>query len=136
VSDRNKAVIDEFRANDGTVGGHFEGATLLLLHSIGAKSGEARINPLQYQDLGHGYAIFASKMGAASHPSWYHNLRANPKTSIELGSDTVEVIARVADDEERAPIWERQKANRPQFAEYEAKTTREIPVVILEPVAG
>jgi deazaflavin-dependent oxidoreductase (nitroreductase family) len=134
VSDYNAAIIEEFRANDGKVGGRFEGAPMVLLHHKGAKSGAERVNPLVYQDLGDGsIAVFASKGGAPTNPDWYYNVVANPDTTIELGSERREVRARVANGEERTRIWEEQKARYPQFAEYE-KTSggRTIPVVILE----
>jgi deazaflavin-dependent oxidoreductase (nitroreductase family) len=131
-ADFNQKVIDEFRANDGRVGGQFEGAPVLLLHHAGARSGSERVNPVMYQPVGDSLAIFASKGGAPTNPDWYHNLLANPRTTVEVGADTVLVVARVAPAEERAPIWEKQKADYPGFAEYEASTTREIPVVILE----
>ena len=134
--DWNRRIIDEFRANEGKVGGPFEGAPMLLLHSTGAKTGQERVNPMVYRDLGDGrLAVFASKGGHPTNPDWYHNLVANPEASIEVGTKTVSVKAHVADDAERAPIWEAQKKAMPGFAEYEQKTTRQIPVVILEPVA-
>lgn len=133
ADDWNKAIIDEFRTNGGKVGGPFTGAPLLLLHSVGAKSGRARVNPLMYQDVGHGrLAVFASKGGAPTSPDWYHNLVANPDARIELGTETFDVTARVAEGEERLRIWTTQKQRYPNFAEYERKTKREIPVVILE----
>ena len=133
MSDWNTQIIEEFRANDGKVGGMFAGAPLLILHTTGAKSGAQRVSPVMYQDLDGAYAVFASKAGAPSHPDWYYNVVANPTVSIELGTATTTGIARVADAAERGPIWERQKATYPQFAEYEAKTDREIPVIIVEP---
>lgn len=133
MSDRNAGIIQEFRANGGKVGGVFEGRPLLLLHHVGAKTGTARVTPLAYQSLEDGYAVFASKRGAPTNPDWFHNLLANPDTRIELGSDSVDVTARVADGDERHQIWARQKAAVPNFAEYEAATSREIPVVVLEP---
>lgn len=133
MSDWNTQIIEEFRANDGKVGGMFAGAPLLILHTTGAKSGAQRVSPVMYQDLDGAYAVFASKAGAPSHPDWYYNVVANPTVSIELGTATTTGIARVADAAKRGPIWERQKATYPQFAEYEAKTDREIPVIIVEP---
>lgn len=133
MSDWNAQIIEEFRANEGRVGGMFEGASLLLLHSTGAKSGETRLSPVMYQSVGDDLAIFASYAGAPNHPAWYHNLLANPEASVEVGTETIEVRARVADDAERAPIWTRQKTEYPGFADYESKTSRTIPVVILEP---
>jgi deazaflavin-dependent oxidoreductase (nitroreductase family) len=134
LNDFNAPVIDEFRANGGKVGGMFEKSTLLLLHSTGAKTGAERISPLAYQKVGDSYAIFASKGGAPANPAWYHNLLAQPRTKIEVGAEVIEVVARVAGPEEREAIWTRQKEIAPNFAEYEQKTDRQIPVVILEPV--
>ena len=133
MSDWNAKVIEDFRANGGKVGGNFEGFPLLLLHHTGAKSGAERVNPLAYQRVGDAVAVFASKGGAPTNPDWYHNLVANPNASIEIGTDRYDVIARVADDEERDRIWQAQKAAYPQFAEYEGTTQgRKIPVVVLE----
>lgn len=130
----NKANIDQFRANGGKLGGPFVGADVLLLHTIGAKSGKERISPMQYRDLGGGrLAVFASKAGADTHPAWYHNLVAHPDVTAEVGTETNSYRARTATSTERAPIWEHQKQDYPGFAAYEAATTREIPVVILEP---
>lgn len=135
MSDWNANVIAEFRANEGRVGGPWEGRTLLLLHHFGAKSNIERVNPLAYQPLGDSaWAIFGSKGGAPTHPDWYHNLVANPKAKIEVGTDTFDVVARVAQGEERERIWIKQKQDWPGFAGYERKTSREIPVVILEAV--
>jgi deazaflavin-dependent oxidoreductase (nitroreductase family) len=134
MSDFNAAIIDEFRANGGKVGGQFEGAPMVLLHTVGARSGEERVNPLVYQADGDRIAIFGSKAGAPTHPAWYHNLLANPEVTVELGPDTVPMRARVAEPDERERIWSRQKEIMPGFADYEANTTRVIPVVILERV--
>lgn len=136
AEDWNTKIIEEFRANEGVVGGPFEGANLLLVHHTGAKTGIERVNPLGYQRVGEAYAIFGSKAGATTDPDWYFNLRANPRASIEVGTDTIEVTARVAEGEERHEIWERQKTNVPQFAEYEKTANRDIPVVLLEPVGA
>ncbi len=132
ADDWNQKIIDEFRANGGKVGGMFEGAPLLLLHTTGARSGLERVHPLMYQQVGDELAVFASKAGAPSNPDWYYNLRAHPDAQIEIGAETVPVRARVAEDEERERIWERQKREFPNFAEYE-KTAggRTIPVVLL-----
>jgi len=105
---------------------------LLLLHSTGARTGQERVNPMMYQAVGDSFAVFASKAGADSNPDWFHNLKANPEARIEVGTDTLDVTARVLDAEERAPIWEEQKARYPGFADYEAKTDRVIPVVMLD----
>ena len=133
INDWNAQIIAEFRANDGNVGGQFEGAPLLLLHSTGAKTGQERIAPVMYQAVDGGWAIFASKAGAPDNPDWYHNLRANPEASIEVGTDTKAVRAGVLAGDERSSIWETQKERYPGFAEYEEKTDREIPVVLLRP---
>ena len=134
--DFNDQIIEEFRANDGRVGGPFEGGTLLLLHSTGAKSGRERVNPVAYRPLeGDAMAIFASKGGAPTNPDWFHNLVANPDATVEVGTDTYAVRARVAQGEERDRLWNKQKADAPGFADYEGKTTRQIPVVILEKVS-
>ncbi|WP_328304048.1 nitroreductase family deazaflavin-dependent oxidoreductase [Actinomycetospora sp. NBC_00405] len=128
----NDKVIDEFRANEGRVGGPFEGAPLLLLHHIGAKSGTERVTPMMYQAVGDDLAVFASYAGEDVHPAWYHNLLANPDVTAEIGTDTVALRARDLPADERAPIWEKQKADYPGFAGYEQKTSRTIPVVLLE----
>lgn len=133
--DWNKKIIEEFRANGGKVGGQFEGAPMLIMHTTGAKSGKERVIPVMYQAVGDDFAVFASKAGAPSNPDWYHNLVAHPDITVEVGSDTVAVRARVTKGDERQEIWTRQKADYPQFAGYEEATTREIPVVILEPTS-
>jgi len=136
VNDWNSKIIAEFRANGGKVGGPFEGATLLLLHTTGARTGQERVNPVMYRDLGDGsYAVFASKAGAPVNPDWYHNLVANPQVSAEIGSTAQRFTARVADGGERERIWTAHKTANPGFAGYEQKTTRQIPVVILDPVS-
>jgi deazaflavin-dependent oxidoreductase (nitroreductase family) len=132
-NDWNSKIIEEFRANGGRVGGPFEGGTLLLLHTTGARSGQERVNPVAYQKVDQGYAVFASKAGAPTNPDWYHNLLAHPEVEAEIGDQTVRLTARVAQGDERDRIWTRQKETNPGFAEYEQKTTRQIPVVILEP---
>ena len=132
MSNPNQPTIDEFRANEGRVGGPFEGKPLLLLHHVGAKSGAERVSPLMYQALNGDYVVLASKGGSDTNPAWYHNLRANPETEVEVGTETVSVIARVATAQERAEIWPKWKERYPQFAGYERKTKRQIPVLILE----
>ncbi|GAA4885081.1 nitroreductase family deazaflavin-dependent oxidoreductase [Actinomycetospora straminea] len=132
MSDWNQQIIDEFRANEGRVGGNFEGAPLLLLHHIGRKSGTERVTPMMYQAVGDSYAVFASKAGADTHPDWYRNLLEHPDVSAEIGTETVELRARDLEADERAPIWEKQKQDYPGFAGYETKTDRTIPVVLLE----
>ncbi|MFJ6168139.1 nitroreductase family deazaflavin-dependent oxidoreductase [Micromonospora orduensis] len=132
MSDWNEKIIAEFRANGGQVGGQFAGAPLLLLHTVGARSGQPRVNPMMYQEVDGGYAVFASKAGAPTNPDWYHNLLANPRAQAEIGTDKVDLVARVATGDERERIWSAQKAAYPGFAEYERKTTRQIPVIVLE----
>jgi deazaflavin-dependent oxidoreductase (nitroreductase family) len=131
-NDRNRRVIDEFRAHGGHVAG-WERQPLLLLHHRGAKSGTWRVNPLARQDLPNGWAIFGSRGGSPTDPDWVRNLVANPDAKVEVGSSTFDVRARVATGQERARIWEEQKRRNPAFAAYEERTRRQIPVVILEP---
>jgi deazaflavin-dependent oxidoreductase (nitroreductase family) len=133
MSDWNDKIIEEFRATGGRVGGQFEGAPLLLLHTTGARTGRDHVTPVMYRQVNGGYAVFASKAGAPTHPDWYHNLVANPHVQAEVGADTRTFTARVAASDERASIWDAQKADYPGFAAYETSTTRQIPVVILEP---
>jgi deazaflavin-dependent oxidoreductase (nitroreductase family) len=133
MDDFNTKIIKEFRENGGVVGPPFEGASLLILHTTGAKSGSVRENPVVYKDLGGSYAVFASKGGAPSNPDWYYNILAHPEIEAEIGTQKVALKARVAGKQERDQIWVPWKTANPGFAEYEAKTTREIPVVILDP---
>ncbi len=135
MADWNLRIIEEFRANGGKVRGPFEGAPLLLLHHTGARSGIERINPVMYQAVGDDLAVFASKGGAPNNPDWYRNLIAIPRATVEVGTETFEVSARVAEGEERERIWEKQKKDYPGFADYEKQTSRQIPVVILERVS-
>jgi deazaflavin-dependent oxidoreductase (nitroreductase family) len=136
MRDFNTQIIEEFHANDGVVGGPFEGATLLLLHHTGAKSGRSYTTPLMYRSDGGRYLIFGSKAGAPTNPDWYHNLKAHPDVSIEVGTDTVSAVADEVTGEERDRIYAAQAAERPQFAEY-AKTAgeRKIPVIALTPAS-
>jgi deazaflavin-dependent oxidoreductase (nitroreductase family) len=134
-ADFNAKVIEEFRANDGRVGGMFGGMQLLLLHHTGAKSGTPRINPLAYHADGGRYVIFASKAGAPTNPDWYHNLKAHPNVEIEVGADTLDVLASEATGEERERLFRAQAESSPQFAEYEQKTDRVIPVIVLTPTS-
>lgn len=134
VTDWNAKIIDEFRRNGGKVGGQFEGAPVLLLHTVGARTGNERVHPMMYQDLGNGaVSVFASKAGAPTHPDWYHNLVANPDVTAEIGPEHLRFRARTATGSERERIWTKQKEAYPGFAGYEAKTDRVIPVVVLEP---
>ena len=133
MNDWNQAIIEEFRANSGEVGGMFDGKPLLLLHHAGARTGTRRVSPLMYQDVDGGFAVFASAAGSDKNPDWFHNLQAHPETEIEIGTGTVAVRARVADGEEHDRIWGKQKRDWPQFADYEAQTARAvIPVIVLE----
>ncbi len=132
MTDFNQRTIAEFRANKGNVDSKLGGASLLLLHTTGAKSGEERVNPVLYQDLDGSYAVFATYAGAKNNPAWFHNLAANPDVTVEVGDETLEMTARVAESTEREAIWARQIADNPGFADYESKTDRVIPVVILE----
>jgi deazaflavin-dependent oxidoreductase (nitroreductase family) len=134
-ADFNAKVIEEFRANQGRVGGPFEGAPLLLLHHLGARSGTQRINPLVYLGDDGRYVVFGSKAGAPTNPDWYHNLKANPKVSIEVGTDTIDVVASEATGEERERLFQAQVERSPQFAEYQDKTERIIPAIVLTPSA-
>jgi deazaflavin-dependent oxidoreductase (nitroreductase family) len=129
--DWNKAVIEEFRANDGKVGGMFEGRTLLLLHTIGAKSQQPRINPVAYVTDGDRLVIIASKGGAPTNPDWYYNLIAQPLVTVEVGAEQFQVRATVAEEPERTRLYQQMVSMMPGFAEYEQKTTRKIPVFVL-----
>lgn len=130
----NAQIIEEFRANAGKVGGPFEGAPLLLLHNVGAKSGEARVNPLMYLPKGEDAVLFASMAGAPRNPDWYYNVRANPDVAVEIGTETIPMRAQVIDEgPERDALYAEQAELYPQFAEYEQKTDRTIPVVVLSP---
>jgi deazaflavin-dependent oxidoreductase (nitroreductase family) len=131
----NNGIINEFRANGGVVEGTFTGKPLLLLHHTGARTGVDRTSPLMYQAVDGGFAVFASKGGADHHPGWYHNLKANPEATIEVGTETVAIKAREITGEEYERIWAKQKTDFPQFAGYEERTSRErIPAFLLEPV--
>jgi len=131
--DFNTSIIDEFRANGGVVGGPFEGRHMLLLHTTGVKSGAARTTPLVYLPSGDDrWVVFASFGGAPKNPAWFTNLVADPDVTIEVGTTTFPVRARVAEGEEREALWSAQKAEIPAFADYETRTDRQIPVVVLE----
>jgi deazaflavin-dependent oxidoreductase (nitroreductase family) len=125
----NEGIIKEFRSNDGVVGGPFTGAPILLLHTSGAKSGHERVNPMMYLPHGERIYVFASKAGAPTNPDWYHNLLAHPKVTVELGTETFEAIATPLEGDARDRMYAEQAALYPGFAEYQAKTTRVIPVV-------
>jgi deazaflavin-dependent oxidoreductase (nitroreductase family) len=132
----NQGIINEFRANEGRVGGQFEGAPMILIHHVGAKSGTERVAPLVYfrQDDGS-LVIIASKGGAPTNPDWYHNVKANPKFTVDVGTESFPVRAEEVSGPERDEIWTRVVAERPGFGEYQAKTTRTIPVLRLTRVS-
>jgi deazaflavin-dependent oxidoreductase (nitroreductase family) len=133
VSDWNDNVIEELRANGGNAPS-MGGAPLLILHTTGAKSGQERVSPLLYRERGDDFVIFASYAGAPVNPAWFHNLVAHPDVTVEVGGETRRVRARVAGGQERDELYEWNKRDFETFAEYEQKTDRTIPVVILEPV--
>jgi deazaflavin-dependent oxidoreductase (nitroreductase family) len=131
----NNQVIEEFRANGGKVGGDFEGAPMVLLHTTGAKSGKERINPLMYLPKDDKVVVFASKGGAPDSPDWFYNLKANPDVEMELGSETVRGRATIATGDERDRLYAEQAEAWPQFKGYEEATDRTIPVVVIEKVS-
>src|SRR3954470_21169280 len=131
----NASIIDEFHANEGVVGGMFEGMPLLLLHHTGAKSGKTRINPLAYQADGDRYVVFASKGGAPTNPDWYYNLLANPNVTIEVGTEKMEADAVEITGEDHDLLWKRIVDVMPGFGEYQKNTERIIPLFALTRVA-
>lgn len=133
-NDWNKAIIEEFRANGGKVGGRFTGRALLLLHTTGAKSQQARVNPLAYIQEGGQLVVIASKAGAPTHPDWYYNLLANPVVSVEVGTEQFQARAMIAEEPERTRLYDQMVTVNPGFAEYQLKTARRIPVVLLTPM--
>jgi deazaflavin-dependent oxidoreductase (nitroreductase family) len=132
--DFNTRNIAEFRANHGRVGGQFEGAPLLVLHTVGARSGEPRSNIMMYLKDGERYLVFASKAGADTSPAWYFNMRANPRVRVEVGDDAFEAEATELTGAERDDKFAEQARRFPGFGEYQNKTTRTIPVIALSPV--
>ncbi|MDG6906853.1 MAG: nitroreductase family deazaflavin-dependent oxidoreductase [Nitrososphaerota archaeon] len=133
LNDWNAQTIAEFRKNHGKVGGQFEGAPILLIHHTGAKSGKPRINPVMYLKDGDRYLVFCSKGGAPTNPEWYYNLKAHPDTQIEVGDETVHVHAEEIRGEERDRLYAKQASLYPNFAEYQRKTSRTIPVIAFIP---
>jgi deazaflavin-dependent oxidoreductase (nitroreductase family) len=127
----NQAIIDEFRANSGKVGGRFEGRTLLILHTVGAKSGQERINPTAYVRDGDRLVIIASKGGAPSNPDWYYNILANPLVTVEVGTEKFQAQAEITQEPERTRLFNLMVGMMPGFADYQQKTTRVIPVITL-----
>jgi deazaflavin-dependent oxidoreductase (nitroreductase family) len=134
LNERNKRIIAEFRANAGRVGGNFEGKTLLLLHTTGAKSGQERINPLACIRDGERFAVIASKGGADTNPDWYYNVIANPQVTVEAGTETFQAQATIAEEPERTRLYDQMVTVMPGFEGYRHKTTRVIPVIVLTPV--
>ncbi|WP_033288197.1 nitroreductase family deazaflavin-dependent oxidoreductase [Amycolatopsis jejuensis] len=132
----NQRTIAEFRQNDGKVGGPFEGAPLLLLHTVGARSGQPRVNPMMYLPDGERYLVFASKAGSDRNPDWYWNLRATPDARIEVGDRTLDVRAVELEGPERDEVFRVQASRYPGFGRYQQMTDRIIPVVALVPVEG
>ncbi len=133
LSEFNRSVISEFRANDGVVGGPFAGAPMILVNHRGARSGTVYTAPLVYTRDGDKYVVIASKGGAPEDPQWFRNLVANPDVTVEVGTETISVRARIAEGDERDRLFRAQADAMPNFDEYAKATTREIPVVVLEP---
>lgn len=137
AAEYNAQVIDEFRGNEGRVGGIWDGTPLLLLlHHTGARSGASRVNPVGYLADESRCVIFASNGGAPSNPAWYHNLKAKPNTRIEVGRETIDVLAREATGEERQRQFRRGAERFPDLAEHARRTDRDIPVIVLTPLGG
>jgi deazaflavin-dependent oxidoreductase (nitroreductase family) len=129
----NAKIIDEFRANGGRVGGMWEGTSLLLLHHIGARSGAGRVNPVAYLPDSARYVIWAANGGAPANPAWYQNLMTHPVTQIEVGSETIDVVAEEGTGDERDRLFARAVERYPSLAEIAQKTTRVIPLLVLTP---
>ncbi len=130
--DYNTKIIEEFRANKGRVGGSWAGTTLVLVHHIGARSGTERVTPLGCFLLGDNrFAVVAANGGSPGHPDWYYNLKANPVTTVETGTGTFTVLAQVLDDAARTQLWPKLVAEYPTLRKHQARTTRQIPVIIL-----
>lgn len=134
-NDWNKRVINEFRENKGKVGGPFENMTLLLLHTIGAKSGKKRINPLATIKEGDEYVIIASKGGAPTNPDWYYNVLAHPEVGVEVGTNEFKARVEVLEEPERTRLYDKVAAEYPGFEDYRRKTERRIPVIKLTPLS-
>ena len=131
INERNKGIIEEFRANGGKVGGYFAGRTLLLLHTKGAKSKQERVNPVAYVKEGDRFVIIASKGGAPRNPDWYHNLVTHPQVTVEVGTDQFQATATIAKEPERTRLYDLMVNMMPGFADYKLKTTRVMPVIVL-----
>jgi deazaflavin-dependent oxidoreductase (nitroreductase family) len=133
VNDWNAQTIAEFRKNHGKVGGNFEGAPILLLHHSGARSGKVRVNPMMYLKDGNRFLVFASKGGADTSPDWYYNLKAHPDVQIEVGDKVISVHSTEIKGAERDRLYAHQASLYPNFAQYQSKTKRIIPVIALVP---
>lgn len=129
--DWNQRIIEEFRANEGRVGGQFDGAPMLLLHTTGARTGQERVNPMMFLDLDGRRYVFASKAGADTDPDWYRNLVANPTVEVEAGTERYRATATPLQGDARTEVYAEQARRYPGFAEYQQKTSRVIPVVEL-----
>ena len=134
VNERNRRIVEEFRANAGVVGGHFEGASLLILHTTGRRTGREHVTPLVYLPDGDRFVVFGSKGGAPTHPEWYLNLKANPDATVEVGTRAIRVRATEITGPERDDLYARQVERWEPFRDYPSKTSRVIPAVALEPV--
>jgi deazaflavin-dependent oxidoreductase (nitroreductase family) len=135
TNDFNNKTIEEFRANGGRVSGPLAGTPMILIHHIGARSGIERVTPLAYSPLSEGrYVIVASNGGSPTHPSWYHNLKANPRINVEVGSQTFAVWAEELDATARAELWPKLVAATPAIREFEKKAKRQIPLIVLTPL--
>jgi len=131
----NRKIVEEFRANGGKVGGMFANAPMIIVTMKGAKSGQSRTTPLVYSKDGDRYVVIASMAGAPNNPDWYHNLKANPEATVEIAGEQFKVKAKLATGAERERLFNQQAAMLPVFNDYRKKTTREIPVFVLERVA-
>jgi deazaflavin-dependent oxidoreductase (nitroreductase family) len=128
----NRQLIEEFRANEGKVGGMFAGAPLLLLTTTGARSGQPRVAPLAYTTDDGRWVVIASKGGAPTHPDWFYNLRADPEVTVEVGTESFPARATITKGAERQRLFDQMAAKMPNFAEYQRNTTRQLPVIVLE----
>jgi deazaflavin-dependent oxidoreductase (nitroreductase family) len=131
ANDWNTTIIEEFRANGGKVGGQFTGAPVLLLTTTGAKTGRRHTTPTMYLPDGDRLVVFASKGGAPTNPDWYHNLVSHPRVTVEVGTERYDAEAVVVTGKERDQLYAQQAQLYPGFAEYQAKTSRIIPVIAL-----
>jgi len=132
INEFNNKVIEEFRANEGRAGGPLAGTPIMLLHHIGAKSRIERVTPVAYNPQGDGaFVIVASNGGSPTHPSWYYNLKANPRIEVEVGTKRFTALAKELDGTARADLWPKLIEAAPSIGEFQAKTTRQIPLLVL-----